>query len=264
MKPRELGIVVYQGPSLLNGDRIVGVLTGLDGGSANPKTGPMAQAWVLLEDVEPMEAKRQDLDVAICGDCPLRGRGGQDIGCYVTVWQGARQVWNRYKAGGYPIATPPQQVAAVEGQALRLAAYGDPAAVPFEVWQLLVHAAAGWVAYTHQWRTCDKRFRAIAMASVDTENEFIAAHLAGWRTFRWRRPGAPLMEFGAPLEFVCPASEESNFRATCLDCQLCQGASSPARSVAIRVHGKPSNLQALGVPTTFFRSRDELAAELEA
>ena len=64
----EPGAIFYRGPSLLTGDPIVGVVTGLEGGSHNPKTGPMAQAWILREDLAPNDAVHENLDDAIgCG-----------------------------------------------------------------------------------------------------------------------------------------------------------------------------------------------------
>jgi len=263
MGPRvsEFGAMFYRGPSLLTGDPIVGVLTGLEGGSHNPKTGPMAQAWVLREDLPPMDAKRQNVDDAICGDCKLRGRDGVDSGCYVAVWNAPNQVYRRLDE--YPSVTWRELQACVEGRAVRLCAYGDPAAVPFEVWQTLLVSAAGWVAYTHAWRRCDVRLKSFAMASVDTEAEFWEAREAGWRTFRIRMPDTPLLAsgFGRGLEFACPASDEMDHRTTCERCQLCRGLSSPARSVAIVAHGKPSSLKAFGIKASFFVKRAE---QLEA
>src|SRR5262245_42591507 len=142
----EPGAVFYVGPSMLTGDSIVGLLTGLDGRSLNPKTGPMVQAWILRTDRPPMDAKRANLDDAICGDCKLRGRDGRDSGCYVPAWQAPHQVWKQWRSGAYLEATWPQLQALVEGRHLRCGAYGDPAAVPYEVWRLLLVTTAGWVA----------------------------------------------------------------------------------------------------------------------
>lgn len=234
----EFGAIFYRGPSVLTGDPIVGAVTGLDDGSLNPKTGPIAQTWILRRDVAPMEAKRANLDDAICGDCKLRGRDGRNSGCYVTPWLAPYNVYRRLSQ--YPVVTWPQLRAVVEGRVVRLGAYGDPAAIPFEVWRTLLATSAGWVGYTHAWRTCDPRFRTIVMASVNSRDEFVAAGLGGWRTFRIRMPGDGLI---ADAEFVCPASDEGRHRATCQACQLCRGTSSPARSVAIYPHGKVSNLK---------------------
>jgi len=257
----ETGAVFYDGPSLLTGDRIVGIATGLDGGSMNPKTGPMVQCWMLRADTRPMDAKRLNLDDAVCGDCKLRGHDGVDSGCYVSPWLGPNNVFRRFRAGEYHMATWPETQALFEGRHVRLGAYGDPAAIPFDVWRMLLASVAGHVAYTHQWKTCDPRLKTICMASVDTVDEFHLAHLAGWRTFRVRLSNDPLLisnkrlrarNQSVPLEFVCPASDEANHRTTCQKCQLCRGTSSPARSVAIIAHGKPSSLKAFGIRVPMF------------
>jgi hypothetical protein len=242
----ELGAIFYRGPSLLTGDPIVGVLTGLQGGSSNPKTGPMAQAWILRSDIAPMDAKRRNLDDAVCGDCKLRGRDGRESGCYVAAWRGPFQVWSNLATYFDAVAWADLQ-AVVEGRSVRFGAYGDPAAIPFEVWRAMLDTAAGWVAYTHAWRTCDPRFRAIAMASVDTPAEYEDAQRAGWRTFRIRVRIDDVMRERSieqtAAEFTCPASDEGGRRSTCQRCQLCRGHASPARNVAILAHGKPSSLR---------------------
>jgi len=247
----ELGAIFYRGPSLLTGDPIVGILTGLEGRSMNPKTGPMVQAWILRPELAPMDAKRQNLDDAICGDCALRGRDGLHSTCYVTVWQGPHNVWKMFHRGGYLEATWPELQALVEGRYVRCGAYGDPAALPIECWRALLVTAAGWVAYTHQWKTCDPRLKTLCMASVETEREFVQAGLRGWRTFRVRGRHDPLIVGG---ECVCPASDEADHRTTCQRCQLCRGTNRPARSVAIIAHGKPGNIAA------FYRTRTEVGA----
>ncbi len=253
----ELGVVFYQGPSLLTGDPIVGILTGLDTGSMNAKTGPIAQAWILRSDMGPMEAKRANFDDAVCGDCALRGHDGVDSGCYVVVWQSPWTVYRGFRAGAYPAVTWPELQAVVEGRMVRLGAYGDPAAIPFDVWRRMLDATGSWIGYTHSWRRCDPRFKTIVMASVDTIDEFVSAGLAGWRTFRIRQHDEPLIAGG---EFACPASDEMQHRTTCADCRLCRGTSSPARSVAIYPHGKPSSLRVFrraDLTRPFARDREE-------
>ena len=250
------GCMFYRGPSLLTGDPIVGILTGLESESRNPKTGAIAQAWILRSDLAPMDAKRTNVDDAVCGDCKLRGRDGIDSGCYVTPWLGPYRVYKSFIAGAYPTVTWPELQAIVEGRMLRLGAYGDPAAIPFEVWRATIRSASSWIGYTHAWRVCDPRFKTTVMASVDTVDEFVSAGLHGWRTFRIRQRDEPLI-VGA--EFQCPASDEMGHRTTCAQCRLCRGTSSPARSVAIFPHGKPSSLRVFRRVSMF---RSSAAAEV--
>ncbi len=252
-----LTALFYRGPSLLDGSPIVGLLSGVEGESNNQKTGPMIQAYVLRSDKGPMEAVRDGSDAAICGDCQLRGDGAYGRKCYVTPFLGPLQVYKRFIAGSFVEPGWSELQALVEGRGLRLCAYGDPAAVPFEVWRMLLATAGTWTAYTHAWRTADPRLKTIAMASVDNAREFYDAGLRGWRTFRVRRHDEPLIT-GA--EFVCPASDEAKFRTTCERCRLCRGQASQARSVAIFPHGKPSALMAYGIkPVTIFGRRPRAA-----
>jgi hypothetical protein len=201
------------GPSLLTGDPIVGILSGLDRGSMNTKTGAIAQAWILRSDLAPMDAKRRNLDDAICGDCKLRGRDGKDSGCYVVAWQGPMQVWKAFEAGNYPVVSWSELQSVVEGRMIRLGAYGDPAAIPFEMWKTMLATAASWIGYTHAWKHADPRFKTLVMASVDSKREFHQAGLAGWRTFRIRANADEPLIAGA--EFICPASDEAGHRTTC-------------------------------------------------
>lgn len=219
----------WEGPSPLTGAPTVLLITPR---SSNTKTGPMAQAWLLLRDVEPFEALRTGVDRAICGDCVHRS--GDTRTCYVSLFHGPMQIWRTLQAGKYPLITGEAAAAALAGEQLRITAYGDPALVPFEVWRTLLSRAAGSVGYTHQWQTCDLRFRSLLMASVETDREMKRAQSLGWRTFRARPHGAPLHE----TEFQCPASEEGGHRSTCARCQLCRGTSSPAKSVSILLHGR--------------------------
>jgi hypothetical protein len=242
-----IDVVFYRGPSLLTGEPIVGVLTGLTQPTLNPKTGRVLQTWILRSDRPPMDAVRANLDEAICGDCALRGDSGHDRRCYVSPWLAPNNVWRLVAANRYPEATWPELRARVAGQSLRLGAYGDPAAIPFEVWAALLKGAAGWVGYTHQWHRCDSRFKTILMASVDSLLELRDARAQGWRTFRVvARNRVPLVP---GLECRCPASDEAGHRTTCERCQLCRGTSRPARSIAIAAHGNN------GVMAAFHRDR---------
>ncbi len=151
MKPN--GAVIWRGPSLLTGDPIFVVVTGLGHyASKNTKTGPMAQVWILREDIAPTEAVNTGGDDAICGDC--RHRSGSNIGrsCYVIWWTAPMSVWKAYR--DQPVTK--LRFEDVVGRPLRISAYGDPAAVPTDLWTSLVLFGGKWTGYTHQWRTCDQ------------------------------------------------------------------------------------------------------------
>lgn len=233
-------LILWEGPSLLTGAPIVAILTGLNSPSMNPKTGPMLQAWVIRQDIGPMDAKRDNLDDAICGDCALRGHGGIDSACYVTVWFGPQNVYRAYRRDVYDRRTLADVRATVAGKHLRITAYGDPAAVPYDVWQNVLTTAGGWVGYTHQHATCDPRLRWLLMASVENARDAADAHARGWRTFRARR-SVDDVDAG---EVTCPASDEAGHRVTCQTCQLCRGSSRPAKSIAIIAHGRLGNKSA--------------------
>jgi len=114
------------------------------------------------------------------------------------------------------------------GRFIRIGTYGDPAAVPSEVWDKLLSECDTWTAYTHQkpWRPD------IAMQSADSHAEAIAHWKAGRRTFRVL---ADLWHIDNANEVLCPASKEAGRRVQCTACKLCKG-SSLAKSIAIVKH----------------------------
>jgi hypothetical protein len=116
-----------------------------------------------------------------------------------------------------------------------LGAYGDPAAVPLNVWDDFLTKVDGYTGYTHQWRkSFAKGLKRYCMASVETEKQAEYAHRKGWRTFRIRED-----ENDALLanEIVCPASHEANKRLSCSECGACNGGNNKKVSIAIIAHG---------------------------
>lgn len=221
------GYVIYEGPSLLDGEPIVAIVTLK---SANVKTGDMAQTWILRADEHPMDSLQSGRDASICGDCKHRpSLGGA---CYVNVGQAPSQVWKSYRAGKYPRVDAFTVAQHLIGRTVRLGAYGDPAAVPASIWRGLVSMAKGWTGYTHQW-LLRSDLRDLCMASVDDEQEHAEAKMAGWRTFRVRTAYESLVE----REIACPASDEGGNKTTCEKCKLCAGTATKAKDVAIVVHG---------------------------
>jgi hypothetical protein len=231
---KPLGYIAYEGPSAIDGQPIVVIVTGLSG-SSNRKTGSMIQTFILRQDVHPLEALRSGDDESICGQCEHRPAlvraGNGKAPCYVDVSRAPAAVWRAYRRGRY-LKAPTHVIArAIAGRVLRIGTYGDPAAAPVRVWQGLTVYVAGWTGYSHQWRILDREWQLLVMASADSADDRADAKLAGWRTFRVsigldRQDG----------EISCPASKEAGARVTCIDCKLCRGAQIAARDIVIADH----------------------------
>lgn len=241
--PKPNGVVIYRGPSMLDGQPIVAIATGLASGSNNEKTGAgLIQTWIIREDVSPTDAVNSGADASICGDCPHRGDivDGRNVNrsCYVTVFKAPLNVWKSYHRGIYPAAD--DLASTFAGRTVRLGSYGDPAAVPFHVWQAVLSQAAGWTGYTHQWRHAPE-LAAYTMASCDSVADHVAAKLLGFRTFRVRAASEPLQA----REVICPASQEAGYKTTCDKCKACGGLGAKARvDIAIIAHGAASKVNA--------------------
>ena len=212
-------LIVYEGPSTIDGAPIVVILTGLDQSSANGKTGNLVQSFIIRADVEPHTALKTGDDASVCGMCPhrpliarmLERAGVPTSPCYVKVHESVLSVFRAYRRGSYARASSIAQVAAVlKGRKLRLGTYGDPAAAPVELWELLVSLSAGHVGYTHQWQAVGfdaAAWAPLVMASADSAAESAQATAMGMRR-----------------------------KAQCSDCMLCGGTSKNARSIVIADH----------------------------
>lgn len=251
-----VGFIVYRGPSLIEpGVEIALVVNCVKGQSNNEKTGPLAQSWIIRTDMHPMDAIRSDMDTAICGRCPYAGGKG----CYVSM-QPISSVWRTMKAGRYAPETP-EAVAAELVKALkkgtirglRCGSYGDPAAVPADVWLPLVEAVrqngGKTTGYTHQWSAdysnpgyiADPRLRGFLMASAHGAEDAKRANGLGWRSFATFRS---VEELRASIRIVaCPASPEGGERRSCSTCGvagMCSGKKTDEdrrADVGIVVHG---------------------------
>jgi hypothetical protein len=228
------GHIIYRGPSMLDGSPIVAVAIH---GSTNAKTGDMLQTYILSDVESPTDAARTGRDTAVCGDCKHRPANAGT--CYVVLFRGPLMVWKTLQRGGYPAASDVSSIG--RHRVVRLGTYGDPMAVPANVWQALVRNAVGHSGYTHQWANPAipaaqrKAITSLCMASADTEREAAQARAGGLRYFRIRA------STDAPLharEFVCPASAEAGKRKTCFECQACDGTTRAGQaSPVIVVHG---------------------------
>lgn len=230
------GYVLFEGNSQIDGTPIVCIITGFGSGSANVKTGAMLQTWILRQDVNPVESVKTGLDSAICGNCPhrpvLAATNGQ-AKCYVNIGQAPLAVYKTYKAGKYPSIDLVDLGHLVKGQKVRFGSYGDPYAVPVEIWDAMRFNCAGYTGYTHQWHLAGaEAYKPFLMASVDNAFENLAAIGNGWRTFR-----VTIGQEDTTGAVLCPASKQAGNKTTCGACLLCGGADKKAKSIFIPDHG---------------------------
>ena len=252
-----LGAVIYRGPSNLDGEPIVAILTGLKTASTNRKTGAMLQTYILpdREKGSPVTWVIEGADRSVCGRCPHRRQlacycgwagfpeervldrcpecGADDLEsvrtCYVNLGKGPNLVAGAFRRGRYHDARDPRAIARLaSGRGVRLGTYGDPAAVPTWVWEALVSSASYHTGYTHQFGTegFDSTLLGLCMRSADSLDD---AAKDDSRTFLVRPIGAPLPEGYAD----CPSIRG----VQCADCRLCGGGSVEARSISIEAHG---------------------------
>jgi hypothetical protein len=199
----------------------------------NTKTGRVVQTYIIRADMDPRDASKTGADFSICGDCVMRGEPTTDPTrkiakkrkCYVNIAQGVLIVYKAFINGVYKEGDPRTMG---RGRFVRVGTYGDPAAVPQRVWELLLSDADGFTAYTHQkpWRP------EIAMQSADSHAEAVMHWKENRRTFRVI---ADLGELDKANETICPASKEAGRRVQCAECRLCAGFKQ-AKSIAIVQH----------------------------
>jgi len=232
------GVVLYDGPSRIDGKPIIAIACRISAASGNSKTGAMVQTFIMGKDIDPNLALKTGDDSSVCGDCKLRPIHKGKTRCYVRVYQAPLSVWNAYHRGRY--ASPGIDFDAAllpklfAGLAFRIGSYGDPAAIPASVWKTATRNVKNRTGYTHQWRRrIGAGLKNLCMASADNESDVATATARGWRTFRVRKHDAPTLE----NESICPASKEGGQRTQCNNCGLCQGATIAARSIVIADHG---------------------------
>lgn len=245
-KQDAIGLVLWRGKSLLDNNPIAVIATGIFGKSENRKTGELVQTYILRTDISPELARRLGKDKSICGDCKHK----ENNTCYVNLCHGPIPVFNAFHNNKYrEFVSGDEQL--FTDKKVRFGAYGDPAAVPVEVWEEISKISAGFVGYTHQWnnKKCDQRLKHFCMASVDSirgyDKEYENAKKLGWRTFRVygtlkQEDFKSVLKSG---EIICPASKEGGLLTNCKKCLICSGTSKPkVKDIMIPFHGdSPSN-----------------------
>jgi hypothetical protein len=234
------GFIFYEGPSMIDGAPIVAIATR---NTKNRKTGDLWQTWIIRADMSPMQAVNSGADESVCGGCRHRGRletqadgtlKNKSRKCYVKVWQAPTAVYKAFKKGSYARYSRDAVILAFDGQAVRMGSYGDPMAIPLEVWESILRYAEFWTGYTHQWKGAQNGWQKFVMASADTVDEYWQAKTLGFRVFRVRGKSDGLL---AKRETICPASKEAGKKTVCALCKACGGTSSKAKvDIAIRMH----------------------------
>jgi len=221
---KEIGYVLYEGKSNIDGSNIVGILTLK---TTNVKTGQMAQLWILNADMNPVETSKLGLDGGICGGCKLR----QSLGgaCYVNIGQAPNSVYKAFKRDKYPSLSI-KDYSILNGLKIRFGAYGDPYALPVEILSSLKSVAVNNTSYTHQWKIGNEVLKSVSMASVDSIEEQKEAISKGWRTFRVANEDSIILD----NEIICPNVTKG---INCSECNLCNGANSKAKNIVIPIHG---------------------------
>lgn len=225
------GYVVWEGNSLIDQEKIMLIITGVNYPSHNRKTGWMIQSWILTK-IHPIEAIKTGQDYSVCGDCALRGEKGKGRVCYVLPLS-ISQVYSKYLKGGYPPFTSDKKFL-TQGRDLRIGSYGEPTAIPYEVWEPLIKSARISTGYTHRWKVCDDRWKTKLHASVESADDKLLANKLGWCTYRVKTPDEPILDD----ETYCPAElPQMKYLVTCQRCGKCNGKSG---NIVVDVHGTGS------------------------
>lgn len=226
--------ILYEGDSRLENVLITVVATGFKQKSKNTKTGNTIQTFILVDRMKPVDAWHEGADYAVCGDCVHRGVKTGKRSCYVNLGHAPTQVWKAYKRGKYqPII---HNAELFSGRTVRIGSYGDPVAVPIEIWENIISHTNNVLAYTHLWRLPEAQdYKSFCMASCDTETDRLIAKELGWRTFRIVPNGTEPSEKLMHNEMVCT---NTTHNIQCNQCKLCNGnIYKSAKDIVIEAHG---------------------------
>ena len=148
------GVVLYDGPSQIDGAPIIAIACRITEASNNGKTGAMVQTFIMHRDIPPHIALKTGNDSSVCGDCPLRPIHKGDVRCYVRVYQAPLSVWDAYHRGRYAVPGVDFDAKLLAelfaGLSFRIGSYGDPAAMPAKIWKTATRRVKNRTGYTHQ------------------------------------------------------------------------------------------------------------------
>jgi hypothetical protein len=226
------GLILYEGPSLIDGKPIVAIITNIKRKSKNLKTGKSAQVFILRSDIHPCIAFKTGEDYSVCFNCKHRIWKT----CYVDVSRSVTQVYLAYKRGSYPYADL-DNIKMLENKVVRLGSYGDPSVISTQIWDIVASVTKRCLGYTHNWKNCNKELKNYCMASVDSIKEYRQAKLLGWRTFRIRYNNIILEN-----EKMCMGGKRG---VTCSKCLSCCGIFKNGADRTVLAHGTKYKIERL-------------------
>lgn len=223
------GFIIYDGKSQFDGSDIIVIVTNSREAKLVKKIGLSYQTWIIKKNIHPLDAMRSRQDLGVCWNCPFKNVFNEDTQtlqgvCYVNL-SGLSSVYASYVAGQYNTEENYSL-----GLNARIGSYGDPAAVPIEVWERLLSQVPSSTGYTRQWKNPKyAAYKAFCMASCHNMTEYQQAVDMGWKAYIVRGEGEDLPQ-GA---IECPQPSDP-VRIHCHSCGLCDAKTG---SVAAIVHG---------------------------
>jgi len=196
--------------------------------SNNVKTGDMAQIWIMRNDIDPVQAIKENKDDVICFDCPHR----KNRSCYVNAGQAPLQIYRSYKKGIYKSLDLNKLSQALKFKNVRFGAYGEPVLIPLKIVKHIIKSCMSYTGYTHQWHNPKyKDYAPLFMASIDSDKQLKQTIKNGLRSFRVSNN-----DLIGNNEIICPNITKG---ITCNVCTLCdnQGRHKNAKSIVVPVHG---------------------------
>lgn len=231
--------VLWHGPSALTGEHIMVLASCTRRPSENDKTGDMVQIAILPVDVAPIAAWHGAAIRSICPEaCPHRSDKAGD--CYVN-WAKLRRMW---EIGRTKLDSTPPPAGFWKGAIVRLGMAGDPAAVPFHVWETIASEAKGWTGYTADWRRLsdeaminrDSQWSRLFMASCSSVSDILRARSRGWRVYASSLSSSIDSVFEDAGLVECLATSHG---VSCAACRGCDGTAkgSKRKGYYIPLHG---------------------------
>ena len=136
-----------------------------------------------------------------------------------------------YKRGLYPTLPVKRYGEVFKDRKVRFGAYGNPSHLPLAKVKLIANLSDGWTGYFHDWQSMPRAkaeaYGRFFMASTETEESRCKAENKGLRYFHV-----------SPEQ---PANTIECLNVThgidCLDCLMCNGNQTGAKSIVIPPHG---------------------------